>query len=53
VKVVAAVALTAVIEEYEAAIREAGYVPGVVLPSTLAAISPVESDRPTLVVKVD
>ena len=53
VKVVAAVALTSVIEEYEAAIREAGYAPGVVLPSTLAAISPVESDRPTLVVKVD
>jgi type IV pilus assembly protein PilM len=53
VKVVAAVALTSVIEEYEAAIREAGYAPGVVLPSTLAAISPVESDRPTLVVKID
>jgi type IV pilus assembly protein PilM len=53
VKVVAAVALTSVIEEYEAAIREAGYAPGVVLPSTLAAVSAIESDRPTLVVKVD
>jgi type IV pilus assembly protein PilM len=53
VKVVAAVALTSVIEEYEAAIREAGYGPGVVLPSTLAALSAVESSRPTLVVKVD
>jgi type IV pilus assembly protein PilM len=53
VKVVAAVALTSVIEEYEAAIRDAGYAPGVVLPSALAAISAVESSRPTLVVKVD
>jgi len=53
VKVVAAVALTTVIEEYEAAIRDAGYAPGVVLPSALATISAVESGRPTLVVKVD
>ena len=53
VRVVAAVALASVIEEYEAAIREAGYAPGVVLPSTLASRSAVESERPTLVVKVD
>ena len=53
VRVVAAVALASVIEEYEAAIREAGYAPGVVLPSTLASLSAVESARPTLVVKVD
>jgi type IV pilus assembly protein PilM len=53
IKVVAAVALAAVVEEYEAAIREAGYAPGVVLPSTLASLSAVGSDRPTLVVKVD
>jgi type IV pilus assembly protein PilM len=53
VRVVAAVALASVVEEYEAAIREAGYAPGVVLPSTLASLSAVESDRPTLVVKVD
>jgi type IV pilus assembly protein PilM len=53
IKVVAAVALASVIEEYEAAIREAGYAPGVVLPSTLASLSAVESHRPTLVVKVD
>jgi type IV pilus assembly protein PilM len=53
VRVVAAVALATVIEEYEAAIREAGYAPGVVLPSTLASLSAVESTRPTLVVKVD
>src|SRR4051812_42098088 len=36
VRVVAAVALASVIEEYEAAIRDSGYAPGVVLPSTLA-----------------
>jgi len=53
VRVVAAVALASVIDEYEAAIREAGYAPGVVLPSTLASLSAVESTRPTLVVKVD
>ena len=53
VRVVAAVALASVVEEYEAAIVEAGYVPGVVLPSTIAALSAVESNRPTLVVKVD
>jgi len=53
VKVIAAVALATVVEEYEAAIVEAGYAPGVVLPSTIAALSAVESARPTLVVKVD
>ena len=45
VRVVAAVALASVIDEYEAAIREAGYAPGVVLPSTLASLSAVESTR--------
>src|SRR5580704_15538521 len=35
VRVVAAVALTSVIEEYEAAFIQAGYSPGVVLPSML------------------
>src|SRR6266850_360120 len=53
IRVVAAVALASVIEEYEAAVREAGYAPGVVLPSTLASRMAVESARPTLVVKVD
>ncbi len=53
VRIVAAVALASVIEEYEAAIREADYAPGVILPSTLASLSAVESTRPTLVVKVD
>lgn len=53
VKVVAAVALSSVLEDYESAFREAGYSPGVVLPSTLAALGAADADRPTLVVKVD
>ncbi len=53
VKVVAAVAPQSVIEEYETAFRDAGYIPGVVLPSTLAALGVIDADRPTLMVKVD
>jgi len=53
VRVVAAVALTSVIEDYEAAFREAGYSPGVILPSMLAALGAANAERPTLVVKVD
>jgi len=50
---IAAVALTSVLEEYEAAFREAGYNPGVVMPSTLAALGVANPDRPTLLIKVD
>ena len=53
VRVVAAVALTAVVEDYEGAFREAGFSPGVVLPSMLAALGAAPADKPTLVVKVD
>jgi type IV pilus assembly protein PilM len=53
VKVVAAVALGSVIEDYEAAFREAGFSPGIVLPSTLAALGAADGKRPTLVIKVD
>lgn len=53
VRVVAAVALNSVVEGYEAAFREAGFSPGVVLPSMLAALGAAPADRPTLVVKVD
>ena len=53
VRVVAAVALATVVEDYEAAFREAGYSPGVVLPSMLAALGATNAARPTLVVKVD
>jgi type IV pilus assembly protein PilM len=52
-KVVAAVALTSVIEDYESVFREAGYNPGIVLPSMLAALGAAEAEHPTLVVKVD
>lgn len=53
VRVVAAVALSSVVEDYEIAFREAGFNPGVVLPSMLAALGAAEGHRPTLVVKVD
>jgi len=53
VRVVAAVALASVVEEYEATFRDAGFSPGVVLPSMLAALGAAEGQRPTLVVKVD
>ncbi len=53
VKVVAAVGLASVIEDYEGVFREAGYNPGVVLPSMLAALGASDGKRPTLVVKVD
>lgn len=53
VRVVAAVALTSVVEDYEAAFHEAGFNPGVVLPSMLAALGSADAKRPTLVVKVD
>lgn len=53
VKVVAAVALASVVEDYEAAFRNAGFSPGVVLPSMLAALGAASAERPTLVVKVD
>ncbi|MFZ3262704.1 MAG: hypothetical protein WA172_01770 [Terriglobales bacterium] len=53
VRVVAAVVLKTVLEEYESAFRDAGYNPGVVMPSMLAAIGAADAERPTLVVKVD
>src|ERR1700736_2539544 len=53
VRVVAAVALASVVEDYETAFREVGFSPGVVLPSMLAALGSADAKRPTLVVKVD
>src|SRR5579872_2070502 len=52
-KVVAAVALGSVIEDYEAAFRDAGFAPGIVLPSTLAALGAADGKKPTMVIKVD
>jgi type IV pilus assembly protein PilM len=53
VRVVAAVAMASVIDDYESAFRAAGYDPGLVLPSTLAALGAADAKRPTLVIKVD
>ncbi len=53
VHAVAAVTPRNIVEEYESAFRDAGYTPGVVLPSALAALGIVDGDRPTLMVKVD
>src|SRR3984957_5198775 len=53
VRVVAAVALSSVVEDYEAAFRDAGFSPGVVMPSMLAALGAAAGQSPTLVVKVD
>jgi type IV pilus assembly protein PilM len=50
-KVVAAVALTSVVEEYESALVQAGYAPGIVVPSSLASLGIVDASRPTLVIK--
>ena len=53
VRVVAAVALASVVEDYESAFRNAGFNPGVLLPSMLAALGAADAKRPTLVIKVD
>lgn len=53
VHVVAAVSPREVVQEYETVFRDAGYFPGVLLPSSLAALGLVEGARPTLMLKVD
>ncbi len=53
VQVVAAISPKEVVAEYEAAFRAAGYTPGVLLPSSLAALGMVEGETPTLMLKVD
>jgi len=53
VRVVAAVALASVVEDYETVFNQAGFTPGVVLPSMLAALGAAQGVRPTLIVKVD
>jgi type IV pilus assembly protein PilM len=52
-RLVAAVGLMSVVEDYEAAFQDAGYTPGIVLPSMLAALGAAEAESPTLVIKVD
>lgn len=53
VQVVAAISPKEVVEEYQAVFRAAGYSPGVLLPSSLAALGLVEGETPTLLLKVD
>lgn len=53
ISVVAALALGAVVEEYESLLRECGFSPGVVVPSMLAALGQVDASAPTLVIKID
>ena len=53
VRAVTAVSPCSVVQEYESAVRDAGYLPGVVLPSSLAALGLIEGELPTLVLKVD
>jgi type IV pilus assembly protein PilM len=53
VRVAAAVAPREIIDEYEKSFRDIGYEPGVVLPSSIAALGLVDGERPTLVLKVD
>lgn len=53
VRVVAAVSPRNIIQEYEAAFRDSGYMPGVVLPSSVAALGTLQGDNPTLLLKVD
>ncbi len=50
VRVIVVVSPAAVMAEYESAVREAGYEPGVVLPSTLAALAAISGSEPALVV---
>jgi type IV pilus assembly protein PilM len=51
-KVVVAVMMSSVLGEYEGVVRDAGFTPGLVLPSSLAALGNIEGDAPAMVVKV-
>ncbi len=53
VRVVAAVVLNTVLAEYEGIFRALGYQPGVVMPSTIAALGNVDGPDATLVIKSD
>jgi len=52
-RVIAAVTPRSVLEEYESAVRDAGYNPGTVLPSMIAALGAVDSTQATMVIKVE
>jgi type IV pilus assembly protein PilM len=47
-RVLAAILPGAVLQEYEAVVRQAGYEPGAVLPTSLAALGAIDSSEPVL-----
>ncbi len=51
-KVLAAVTPGPILQEYEAAVRQAGYEPGAVLPASLASLGSIHSPEPALVVNL-
>jgi type IV pilus assembly protein PilM len=53
IRAVAAVTPRTVLDEYESLVRDAGYNPGAVMPSMLAALGMVDAARPTMVIKVE
>jgi type IV pilus assembly protein PilM len=53
IRVIAAVTPRHILDEYESLVRDAGYNPGTVLPSMLAALGLVDASRPTMVIKVE
>ncbi len=52
-RVVTATMLQSIRDEYESVIREAGYLPGIMMPSTLAALGAMDGNRPTMLLKLD
>ncbi len=52
VKVLATIMPLAILQEYESAVREAGYEPGAVLPSALAALAAADVVEPILAVNL-
>lgn len=53
VHVIAAISPRSIVDEYERLFNDAGYSPGVILPSSIAAMGMLEAERPTLLLKVD
>jgi type IV pilus assembly protein PilM len=52
-RVLCAVSPLSVVDEYESIFRDAGYNPGFVIPSTVAALGQVDATVPTMVVNVE
>jgi type IV pilus assembly protein PilM len=53
VRVLAAVVMNSVLTEYETMFRDLGFAPGVVIPSSLAALGNVDTVDPVMVIKSD